>query len=446
MTGNHRFRFPGLTLFVVVLTLAVTASAEWKEKVLYSFQGGSSDGSVPAGGVVFDKHGNLYGATTDGGRVYQLTPPAKKDGTWTENVLYVFQGNTKGDGSSPSSGLVIDRAGNLYGVTAYGGTGNCVLLGTKVGCGTVYELSPPAQPGGQWTETILYSFQSGKDGYLPQGNLVFDKKGNLYGATVYGGGYGSCNAPYYPNCGTVFELSPPKQKGGQWTEQVLYSFKGISNGYQTGDGANPNGGLVIGSTGAVYGTTYYGGNEAGVCKYGSGGIGCGTIFELVKRSGLWSEKVYRFNGLDGDNPAAGLTLATNGELYGTTQGGTVFRVVPPSGKLGSWRKTTLYTFNGCDSGCDPEGAVNFDHSGNLYGTTYAAQTAYGTVFRLKHPTERGRSWVLSVLYGFAGPPDGGQPAAALIFDKNGNLYSTTTKGGSSSNCINGCGTVFELQP
>jgi hypothetical protein len=164
-------------LFAVALILAVPASAEWKEKVLYSFQGGAEAGSVPAGGVVFDKQGNLYGVTSDGGGVYQLAPPAKQGDPWTESVLYIFQGNSKGDGATPEGGLIIDSAGNLYGTTAYGGTGNCALLGNLVGCATVYELSPPAQNGGQWTETILYSFPTAKQGYLPLGDLVFDGGG-----------------------------------------------------------------------------------------------------------------------------------------------------------------------------------------------------------------------------------------------------------------------------
>ena len=138
---THKKCFPGLfqvcLLFAVALTLGVPASAEWKEKVLYSFQGGAN-GSVPAGGVVFDKAGNLYGVTFDN-VVFQLKPPVQKGRAWTENKLYVFQGKKRGDGSIPSGGLVIDSAGNLYGVTACGGTGNCVLLGNLVGCGTVYS-------------------------------------------------------------------------------------------------------------------------------------------------------------------------------------------------------------------------------------------------------------------------------------------------------------------
>ena len=163
-------------------------SAKWKEKVLYSFQG-SPDGATPVGGVVFDQQGNLYGTALGGpagsqGTIYQLSPPINKGGSWTEQVIYAFQGKGKNDGQIPSGGLIVDAKGNLYGVTAYGGRGGCLLLGTLVGCGTVYELSPPKQKGGAWTETILYSFQGGKDGYYPSGTLVFDAAGNLYGAIV----------------------------------------------------------------------------------------------------------------------------------------------------------------------------------------------------------------------------------------------------------------------
>src|SRR5580704_17794308 len=238
MKSHHRARIPIglLAILGAVFVFAPPASAEWKEKVLYSFQGLPNDGAYPAGGVVFDKAGNLYGATTDGGAnncpgiaqcgtVFQLQAPAQNGGAWTENLLYVFKGVNSNDGNTPVGGVIFDQAGNLYGTTAYGGTGNCMLFGGRVGCGTVYVLMPPKQKGGKWTEKILHSFQSGKDGYFPWGDLTVDSAGNLYGATEYGGGYGSCNAPYYQYCGTVFKLSPPKTKGGKWREQVLYAFR-----------------------------------------------------------------------------------------------------------------------------------------------------------------------------------------------------------------------------
>jgi hypothetical protein len=275
-----------LATLLCILTFASAASAAWKEKVLYSFQG-LPDGATAAGGVVFDPTGNLYGATTDGGAnncpgitecgtVYKLKPPVQKGKPWTESILYVFKGVNSNDGSTPTGGLIFDPAGNLYGTTAYGGSGGCMLFGGRVGCGTVYELVPPKQKNGAWTEKVLYSFKSGKDGYFPQGDLIFDTNGNLYGATQYGGGFGSCNAPFYQYCGTVFKLSPPKTKGGKWSEKVLYAFKSGK------DGANPNGGLALDSAGALYGTTLYGGNQG--CKT-SAGIGCGTAFALSRTKG-----------------------------------------------------------------------------------------------------------------------------------------------------------------
>ena len=144
------------------------------------------------------------------------------------------QGLRGWDGATPEGGLVIENAGKLYGVTGYGGTGPCLLLGGPVGCGTVYELSPPAQTGDPWTETVLYSFQGGNDGFIAFGDLAFDKVGNLYGATLFGGGKGTtCDSLYGGQCGTVFELSPPQVNDGHWTEKVLHSFAGPAPGHST---------------------------------------------------------------------------------------------------------------------------------------------------------------------------------------------------------------------
>ena len=440
-------------LLLIILALAATASAEWNEKVLYSFQG-HRDGQFAVGSIVFDSAGNLYGATTQGGAtnctpladcgtIFQLTPPAKKGDPWTETVLYTFKGAKHSDGDAPDGGLVIDSRGNLYGTTAYGGTGDCVLLGIKGGCGTVYELSPPSEKGGAWAEKILYSFPTAKQGYVPRGDLVFDGAGNLYGATQFGGGKGTTCDPYYQYCGAVFKLSPPKTKGGKWTEKVLHSFAGGT------DGANPNGGLVLDSNGAVYGTTFAGGDGD-----------WGTAFELKPRNqngGAWTERIlHSFQGSeDGVNPTAGLTFGKDGKLYGTTLtggtgggGGTVFCLTPPSKKSGAWKKAILYGFDGTGGGLDVESPVVFDLNGSLYGTTLdSGGTFYGTVFRLSPFNREGDTWSFKMLYGFTGAPDGAQPAAKLIFDKRGNLYSTTTQGGSGKKCgFAGCGTVFEVGP
>jgi len=456
---SRHFEVCLLGLFVIILALGASASAEWKEKVLYSFQGGT-DGSTPAGGVVFDKAGNLYGATTDGGAnncpgiaqcgtVFQLQPPAKRGDPWTENQLYIFKGKNSNDGETPAGGVIFDQVGNLYGTTAYGGSGACILLGTTVGCGAVFQMTPPQNKGGAWTETVLYSFQGGKDGYVPQGNLIFDSAGNLYGVTLYGGGFGSCNSPYYQYCGTIFELSPPKTKGGKWKEKVLYSFKSGT------DGANPNGGLVLDNKGAVYGTTYFGGSEKGECDGGVGGTGCGTVFELkppVKKGDAWTEKaLQRFHGQDGANPSSGVIFGGNGHLYGTVSAGAtngngaVFQLVAPTGGFGPWEETLLHRFSDGNDGTSPRGALIFDATGDLYGTALGGSTHRGVVFRLK-PPKGGNSWPLTVLYNLTGSPDGDHPTANLTFDGRGNLYSTTEWGGTGQPCEGGCGTVFEVEP
>jgi uncharacterized repeat protein (TIGR03803 family) len=444
-------------LFAALAALASSASAEWKEKVLYSFQGGT-DGILPVGRMVFDKAGRLYGATTDGGAytcaptqcgtVFQLAPPAKAGDPWSETVLYIFKGNASGDGNTPAGGLVMGDSGRLYGTTAYGGTGSCVLLGGTVGCGTVYELSPPAEKGGAWTETVLYSFQSGDDGYLPSGDLVFDQAGNLYGATQYGGGggAGNCN-PFYQFCGTIFELSPPKTKGGAWTEQVLYSFKGGT------DGANPNGGLLLNAEGMIFGTTQFGGNQ--LCQT-AGGTGCGTAFALVpsrKKAGGWSERMlHRFQaGKDGAGPDGNMVWGARGNLYGTTFGGgnengTVFRLTPPAHGDG-WTEQLVHIFKSCGSqdGCSPGSGPMFDSSGNLYGTAGGGAHPGGVVFQMKPSIQGGNDWMFDVDYNFTGSPDGYGPVG-LVFRESGEIYGTTQYGGTGQACSGGCGVVFEVSP
>ena len=454
MNPNPPTRNVGRLLLVAfaMLVLTANASAEWKEKVLYSFQGGS-DGYQPAGGVVFDKEGNLYGATSynnscenllDCGAVYELS---LRQGAWVETTLHDFQGYSHQDGGTPVGGVILDASGNVYGTTAYGGTGSCVLLGTTVGCGTVYELSPPTQKGGEWTYVLLYNFQGGKDGLFPWGNLVFDKNGNLYGATQFGGGKGTtCNQYFDGNCGTVFMLGPPKKKSGKWTEKILHSFAGGT------DGATPDGGLVLDSKGAIYGTTFGGGKESGECGAG----GCGTAFELkppTTKGGVWPERVlYRFHGQDGANPAAGIAFGRNGHLYGTVSAGAtggngaVFDLSAPTGNGVPWKETVLYRFRDQNDDSSPAAPLLFDTRGNLYGTASYGGPTGGEVFMMKPPAGKGGAWKLSVLHGFTGPPDDGlRPVAGLIFGTGATLYGTTQGGGSGS-CQGGCGTVFEVVP
>ncbi|HXR16773.1 MAG TPA: choice-of-anchor tandem repeat GloVer-containing protein [Terriglobales bacterium] len=453
-TINSRFTTRWLVPFVAVLVLTSTASAGWKEKVLYSFQGGS-DGQDPAGGVVFDSLGNLYGATQEGGAdncspvaacgtVYQLAPSAKNGGSWTETVLHVFQGKAVDDGDFPRGGIIADAVGNIYGTTGYGGTGDCVLLGIKGGCGTIFEMSPPQRKDGAWTYTILYSFKGGKDGNVPFGDLVFDGAGNLYGSTEFGGGKGTtCDPDYYQYCGTVFKLSPPKTKGGKWTEQVLHSFAGGS------DGGNPNGGLVLDSAGAIYGTTVAGGNQGCMTNYS---VGCGIVFELrppTVKSGTWAEKRVKVftGGNDGGVPNGGLIFDAKGALYGTAGGGAqqdgvVYQLTHNS--AGAWVEAVVHTFIDNVHGRDPVGPVTLDSAGNLIGSALWGQYFRGLVYRLEPPKNGGGTWSYAIPYEFKGAPAAAYPEARLIFDNTGNIYSTTIGGGAGS-CSGGCGTVFELQ-
>lgn len=436
------------------VALTSLASAQWNETVLYNFQSGT-DGANPAGGVVFDTEGNLYGATENGGSsscggafqcgtVFHLTPPIEKGGAWNETVLYVFKGRANKDGETPAGGIVIDAAGNLYGTTGYGGTGPCTLLGSTVGCGTVYEVSPPAKQGDPWTEMVLYNFQGGQDGYVPSGDLVFDRMGNLYGVTLFGGGKGTnCGDSLYPNCGTVWRLSPPKTKGGAWKEKVLHRFAGVP------DGAWPNGGLVLDSIGAVYGTTFDGGYN---CPHTS--VGCGTAFQLTpptKEGGVWTEKLIHVfkDGNDGGGPSPGLSFGPDGALYGGAQngmkgGGVIYRLAPTVG--GQWKETVVYEFSSNTYGYIPSVSF-FDLKGVLYGTTYdVPDHGPGTIFRLLAGVDD-IAWNLTYLYYFTGPPEGAFPFSRLAVDRSGRIYGATLEGGTSSNCsFHGCGIVFELRP
>jgi hypothetical protein len=408
------------------------------DTVLHVFNGGS-DGTIPAGGVVFDQAGNLYGTTYEGGAsgcvplgecgiLYQLVPT--ESGAWAENILHVFLGTpANNDGATPGGGLLIDKAGNLYGLTAYGGSGKCILLGNDGGCGTVFEMSPPAQPGGQWTETILYSFQGGNDGFLALGDLTSDAEGNIYGATQYGGSAASCNG-FYTGCGTVFELSPPRTRGGPWTEKVLYAFKGGI------DGTNPNGGLVVDRRGAIYGTTYYGGPSNTGCDTNIG-TGCGTVFELrpvATNSSGWSKTtIHEFQGppaIDGTQVPAGLVADEAGRLYGVTasggQGylGIAFQLTPPALPSGPWEERVIVNFNGRDGFAPMARLLMKD--GLLYGTATAGGAfQVGTVFQLGRSETPTQQPICTVLTSFPSGNQAAGPVAQLTFGNDGKFYGTT---------------------
>lgn len=339
----------------------------------------------------------------------------------TETVLHRFSVG-KGDGASPSSGVVADSSGALYGVTETGGV-SCSQ--NSVGCGVVYKLTPGT--GGDWRETILHSFTSGTtDGGLPEGNLLIDSAaGVIYGTTAVGGAN---------DAGTVYSLSP----GNPWTETTIYNFRGP-------EGSSPNTGVTL-RNGILYGAANGG-------KYG-----VGTIYRLrpPAAGGTWQEQtLYEFTfGSDGGYPFATPVFDSEGNLYGTTfnspdGAGTVYRLSPPSSGTGAWTLTTLYPFTGGADGGNPS-AVVFDNSGALYGTTQVGgANNFGVVFKLTPPAGGTGAWTESILYSFTGGTDGAVPWAGVVFDTAGNLYGTTGGGGDLSCAVGnggGCGTVFELSP
>lgn len=340
----------------------------------------------------------------------------------TEAVLHRFTGSPD-DGALPYAvGLVIDGVGNLYGTTQQGGSGTSCY--PYVGCGTVFEMRLTDKG---WKKEVLYNFQGGSDGANPAAGLIADSSGNLYGTTTYGGtgcGFG---------CGTVFELSPTSRG---WQETVLHSFTSSD----LSDAARPQSPLTMGRSGTIYGTTPCGGNRACSC-------GCGAVFEMTPSKGGWEERViYAFNEDDGFDAYAGVTLDSAGAIYGTTMGGgngsgLIFRLTRDN--QNTWRESILYEFPYLNGG--PLGSVTLDKKGNIYGTAINSGYGYGSVFELSPPKAGEEAWALSTLYSFTGGRDGAVPAAAVIFDHSGNLYGTTTSGGTGNSCQGWCGVVFELQ-
>jgi uncharacterized repeat protein (TIGR03803 family) len=265
-----------------------------KETSLHKFTY-NPDGDAPAGSLAEDSTGNLYGATEWGGTDFGIV--FKVSQTGKEEVLYTFPWPNYADGAFPSSGVVRDSAGNLYGETGYGGASSC----NGSGCGTVYELDTAGH------ETVLYNFSGGSDGDFPAGGLTWDKAGNLYGTAIYGGsGQPICTGG--EGCGTVYELSP--NSDGSWKETTLYVF---CLGSTCADGSRPNGPVIRDSAGNLYCTTSFGGipNCDGVSE------GCGVVFKLDP-SGKETVLHTFTGGKDGAFPDGGLVMDASGNLYGTT--------------------------------------------------------------------------------------------------------------------------------
>jgi uncharacterized repeat protein (TIGR03803 family) len=410
-----------------------------------------------------------------GGCSFPSTPGAPASDSRTSNassrarlykVLHAFQGTP--DGAAPNAGLLLDKT-VVYGTTYQGGgpndagtvfrivgngreailhrfglhappgyragpEGNVIIDGSgnlygttfeggAMRLGTVFKLDPKRH------QTVLHSF-SGADGGYPYAGLIRDAAGDIYGTTE-GGGDLSCG-PGGTGCGTVFKIDTKNR------ETVLYVFTGGT------DGAQPYGGLVRDSTNNLYGTTVSGGTSD--CA----GEGCGIVFK-IDASGH-ETILHRFtDGADGGNPYDGLIQDAAGNLYGTTssggthiEGGTVFKVDVAG------NETILYNFTDGSDGGGPFAGLLQDAEGNLYGTTefggdlscsVLGIAGCGTVFKLD---TRGRE---AVLYRFKAGADGVAPIAGLAMDREGVIYGTTSEGGNPKcNAGIGCGVVFELRP
>lgn len=432
----------GVLLLAGLLTSTVQAQTF---QVIHTFNG--ADGANPMSGLTMDRAGNLYGTTSEGGTSYGGTAyRLKHSGTsWSLNVLHTFTDTP--DGIYPESRIIFGPDGALYGTTFLGGRREpCTLQGEQSGCGTVFRLTPRATVCGStscpWTEKILYAFQGGIDGAFPAGDLTFDSRGNIYGATSFGGVLtGLCLpqavGPY--GCGAVYELSPSQ---GGWTQTTVYAFLGPEDNYA--DGVNPASGVTLDGAGNLYGT-------AG--KGGAGGYnGFGVVYKLVRSGERWGHEVLHSftGGDDGYNPAGGLILDQAGNLYGTTSdggtggGGTVFELIPTNG---SWILNTLYSFSG-SAGCGPNQALALDSAGNLYGTIACdGAHGFGSVFKLT-PTPT-PPWTYTSLHDFTNGPDGSYPSSNVVLDAGGDLFGTTTYGGPNP-CYPfggfGCGVVWEITP
>jgi len=390
---------------IVLAALTIPTAQAQTLTVLHGFSASENgaDGSEPFAGITFDQQGRIYGTTYFGGShgigvVYRLVHEGEG---WVLSPIYTFGTLPDHDGIYPEARVLFGPDGLLYGTTSYGGA---------EGYGTVFSLRPPATACKSalcpWSETILYSFTGGADGASPQfGDLAFDQAGNIYGTTYAGG---------TSNFGVVFKLT---RSGSGWTESVLWNFA------DGNDGCCPYGGVIFDGAGNLYGTT------------------ADTVYKLSPTQSGWSEtNLYFLPGENGEG-AGGVIMDAHGNLFGITGGidGGITAAYELTPQNGSWSYTLLQGF-----GNEYIGSVavpTFDSQGSLYGPVPTIGEGFtGEIFKL---TPSGNQWIYSPFYQFD-PCGGGSPCVpigAVTFDASGNMYGTTLSGGA-----NGGGTVFEITP
>jgi hypothetical protein len=436
----------GRTFFVLLLASFFAAAGAQAQTFssLHSFcgQSGCSDGALPQTGLVADATGNLYGITYEGGVqdhgiVYELSPNGS--GGWIYSLVHTFCVESPcSDGWQPSGPLIVDSAGDIYGV----------VMNSNNEHGLAYELMP--QGGGAWNFVVMHNFCKKTDcidGNIPSGGLaylgqrsgaLYDGTSPLYGTTLAGGLYGS---------GAVYQLTPPPPGGHSWWRpKVLYSFC-HDGGNCLADGFEPLNGVVVDSHSVLYGTTSFGGQNLS-----------GNVFKLthLPHGGDWSNQVlYNFCSLghcaDGKSPTA-LVEDDAGNLIGGTDAGphrqgcvhkacgAIFSLSPETGVL-----TTLHTFCGeanCADGGGP-GPVHILPNGDLIGTAGRggdfSNTANGggLIFRLSGTTYT----VLHEFCASAGCTDGSIPGGQITVDAQGRFFGITALGGTANE-----GTIYEFTP
>ena len=407
-----------LSLATLTLTFLIFPAALFCQTVtvLHDF-GGIDDGYNPSSALLIDSAGNIYGTTFTGGghgcgrqgcgTVYELSPSA---GGYTENILFKDFGDTNGE--NPLGGLTMDSAGNLYGITQNGGNSDR---------GVVYELSPGA--GGIWTETTVYDFPTAATGTSPNCNLIFDNAGNLYGTTSAGG---------TGNGGVVFQLTP---SAGAWTETVLHNF--TPGRY---DGNAPCG-LILDSAGNLDGVTVFGGTR----NYN----GAGIVYQLKNSGGTWTETILHTFPISGKNlqtPNGGMLFDSAGNLYismsrGGRGGAGIVELSPVSGK---YVPTPLYSFADLMYPPAPYETLISDSAGNLYTASYNGDDVScpsfgcGYIYEISPGSPH---WTALRLPFTRHGTAGFQPFGGVAPDGKGNFFVANWGGGAHSK-----GTVIEITP
>jgi len=414
MKGQPRFPLPmpfaGFA-FAALCALAMIASQTARAQtytVIHTFSG--PDGVAPTSTLVQDRAGSFYGTTEDGGPYSGVLFRLRRAGAgWTAAPLVYFGPLSFGIQPLNYGGLTFGRDGALYGTAFYGGLEDCGQNDNAY-CGVVFRARPTATACTTalcaWDYTLMYAFTNIAN---PEGSVVFDAAGNLYGTTESGG---------------IYEISP---SGGGWTESTIYQLNG-----------NTSAGMVFDSAGNLY----------GVWSQGTGGQTNGGVFELSPSASGWTETVlYSFTGgSDGSTPLGGLVFDSAGNLYGSTSnggargGGTIFELSPSGSQ---WTFNLLCSLSGSNMS-GPQSALTMDSQGNLYGTTYrGGMHGGGSVFKA---TRTGTNFVCSDLYAFQQGSGGVFPVAGVTLDSQGNLYGTTSNGGNYNACGIGCGVAWKITP